>query len=824
MPSPKRQLLFLQVLVFLWFAALTSACGGKKGSPPPPPPTLSELVYDSMQMNLSFTCTPPPLNIDGINLELKVGDDIFRALPQAPPYYQKSRISIPFSAPLPEGTTITLRAISIREGRKGEGFEASTMSPPNAPAKVELQWDVDKSGIAISWDRNSLVAAGVRIQRSGGMGDWIDLPVSNPGALTFLDTDVNRGTSYYYRLSNRLASYQSTWTELLSSFRAGLPAPKFVGASFDFSSKSIRLVWETGALGVFVTQIERQDGLNPWTPVATVTSGNTWQDTNITVGSIYSYRLVTIAQMEMSQEAVVSSVTAGLSQPVLFAHYDEGQAGVVVTCFNVPTEATAAVLERSIQDEVGQPNAPWTFIASITSGSGPIFDNGVAEGQTLIYRLRCTRDAFEVNAKSALVFVPLLPPLAAKANSSPGAIRLEWVNQSRAATEVLIKRDYSSLPHLAILSPGTTSFTDREVPAGFYRYWIAAAKGPNSSPWVQVETATTNGADAFPLAATPLPNARFEIAALRPNGSWLYLSTYPLRIHSMPGEPWPEYLPGPASFSTQPWIASDSTGSPHLFSVRPSPDGQGFTLFYDHFREGAWRTEAVVPFVENAQQAAYAMSPDGVPHIVIRYLTPGQKPEWRYLVRRDGQWAQEILDLGQASNDFHLSMDASGTLHLLAPSASFNLIHGTKNKNTTWNVEIVDGSYATGSHGVWRDHRNGWVFGMASSTTYPQGGYFVRELRDGVWLPPLQLGPAIFGSTSMSTLVGNYPVLATSSDPGMRLFHLDDQGWHTTLIAKESWIQGLGVDQNALLHLLTRGPGDTLVSYIQSPKPPIAKP
>lgn len=164
---------------------------------------------------------------------------------------------------------------------------------PPAPSNVVATESL--VGKVIVYWAQVISATGYVVERSSTVNGTVDYTSPVIDQLTFEDTKIEPGKTYYYRVKAVFNTYSGKPSVFVSGKSiAGdseqLPAPNDVAASDALSGK-IKIFWSpvSSATGYIVERSKTDGGAVDYTS-PTVT-GTSFEDVNVTVGMIYYYRV-----------------------------------------------------------------------------------------------------------------------------------------------------------------------------------------------------------------------------------------------------------------------------------------------------------------------------------------------------------------------------------------------------------------------------------------------------------------------------------------------------------------------------------------------------
>ena len=168
------------------------------------------------------------------------------------------------------------------------------------PTKINLSWDASTDNIAVT---------GYKIYRDGG-----GTPIATVTGTTYQDTGLSPSTLYTYNVSaidgaSNESAQSSQASDNTDVPDISLPSTPANLTATAVSPYQINLSWDasTDDIGVTGYNIYRDGGA----PIATVTTGTTYQDTGLSPSTLYTYKVSAIdaAQNVSSQSSPASDTT-----------------------------------------------------------------------------------------------------------------------------------------------------------------------------------------------------------------------------------------------------------------------------------------------------------------------------------------------------------------------------------------------------------------------------------------------------------------------------------------------------------------------------------
>lgn len=170
----------------------------------------------------------------------------------------------------------------------------NAQTAPAAPSGLTAT-ATSASDIHLTWTDNSSNEDGFKIDRSAdGSTGWTQVQQTVANAASCDDTGLSAGTSYYYRVCAYNAGGTSAYSNIANATTNQTPpaAPSGLSA-LALSVSSIGLSWTDNSSNEAGFKIERSpDGSTGWTQMQmTAANSTTWDDTGLTAGTPYYYRV-----------------------------------------------------------------------------------------------------------------------------------------------------------------------------------------------------------------------------------------------------------------------------------------------------------------------------------------------------------------------------------------------------------------------------------------------------------------------------------------------------------------------------------------------------
>jgi len=403
---------------------------------------------------------------------------------------------------------------SVGSGPNGNGGGGGTA--PAAPAGLAA--NAGNAEVALSWNA-SVNANGYYVKRSAVNGGPYT-QIASISAVSFTDTGLTNGTTYYYVVSAYDSAGQSANSTQVSATptapETAPPAPTGLQAVAGNAQMSLSWTASTGATSYHVKRSTTNGG--PYTQIAAPTAAN-FTDGNLTNGTAYFYVVSAVNSAGESANSAQASATptAPVTAPAAPTNLQAtaGNAQVSVT-WSASTGATSYHVKRSTTN-----GGPYTQIANPTGTN--FTDTGLTNGTTYYYAVSAVNSAGESSNSPQASATPSAPvtapaaPMGLQATAGSAQVSLSWT-ASASATSYHVKRSTTNGgPYAQVAAPTTTSDTDTGLTNGTTYYYVVSAV--NSAG----ESANSSQVSATPTAAvTPDVTVTINPANTHPVSPYIY--------------------------------------------------------------------------------------------------------------------------------------------------------------------------------------------------------------------------------------------------------------------------------------------------------------
>src|SRR5262249_693378 len=183
----------------------------------------------------------------------------------------------------------------------------SSTTPPAAPTNLTAT-AVSTSRINLAWTDNATNETGYAVERSTDGVTWSTIATGLPaGSTSYADSTASPGTTYDYLVYASTASSTSATSNQATATTVTV-APSGLTAT-AMSSAQIKLSWGNVA-GATGFQVQRSPDGVAWISIGTTGAGATsYQDTTVSAGTTYQYRVAATDAGGVSACSNVASAT-----------------------------------------------------------------------------------------------------------------------------------------------------------------------------------------------------------------------------------------------------------------------------------------------------------------------------------------------------------------------------------------------------------------------------------------------------------------------------------------------------------------------------------
>jgi len=354
--------------------------------------------------------------------------------------------------------------------------------PPRMPTRLTAE-AISSSEIKLTWQDNSSLEDGVRIERSVKGDIWIRVASVGPDVTQYVDASVEPDVLYRYRVKAYNSAGDSTYSEeVVISTMLPPRGLKVVG----LSSSEVKLSWHDNSNNEKGFIVERSVDNNEWTKVA-VTDVNVTEyvDSGVALESGYLYRVRAYNKDGYSSYSETIGVSIPSGPKDLVANVDaEGMVAL--------TWRDTSKFESGFRVEwkgLNQLSSEWKEVGSTKANEKTFIDARKLNEGVYVYRVRAFNEtAFSDYSNEATVVV-LEAPSELRVVVNGKVVKLAWKDNSNLEEGFRIRRNdgISGWVEVGKVGYNKTEFSDivPESEKG-YSYRVVAFNGNFDSQQLQV--------------------------------------------------------------------------------------------------------------------------------------------------------------------------------------------------------------------------------------------------------------------------------------------------------------------------------------------------
>jgi len=203
---------------------------------------------------------------------------------------------------------IALTAIMLMSSCEKPKFENpldpdTELNPEDwVPTSLTIEMLTDSDAL-LSWQKSEIEATGFKVERQDTTGGTF-IEVGSTDTTNYTDTALLTGNEYLYQVCAYSGDNQSSYA-ISDTIVTTFPAPYEMSAVPDTNSMIV-LTWADSTAYESGFVIERKNILNDAFTVLDSTAGNTYQDTTVTLGNEYVYKVGAYSQYNTSSTDTIS--------------------------------------------------------------------------------------------------------------------------------------------------------------------------------------------------------------------------------------------------------------------------------------------------------------------------------------------------------------------------------------------------------------------------------------------------------------------------------------------------------------------------------------
>jgi len=419
---------------------------------------------------------------------------------------------------------------------------ATTPAWPVAPTNLTVT-AASSSQIDLKWDDNAANETGYKIECSTDNYNWTELTTTSADAISYNNTGLSEGTTYYYRVRATNGNGDSVYTSSVSA--TTLTAAPANLAVTSISGNQVSFTWQDNSSAENYYSIEQLVG-NTWQQIGTASAdatSTTISNQTYHPSTQYSFRLraYSYAGSQYSQSSNVATTTpAWPVAPGSLTAATASDSQIDLKWEDNAGNETGYKIERSTD------NQNWNLLTTTAANATSYSDTGLSEGATYYYRVRATNNYGDSTYTSS-VSATTLP-------TSPSSLSVTSLNGSQVS---LSWQDNSSIESYFVIEQLT------------------------GTSWQQIGTASANATSTTISNQTYNASTQysFRVRAFSYTG---YQNSLPSNVASATTPAWPvaptNLTIAVASDSRINLAWEDNANNETGYKIERSPDGSNWTL------------------------------------------------------------------------------------------------------------------------------------------------------------------------------------------------------------------------------------------------------
>jgi fibronectin type 3 domain-containing protein len=248
--------------------------------------------------------------------------------------------------------------------------------PPVAPTSL-LATPTSGTQIELTWTEPNSNQTGFAIERSTDGTNYTQIATVGANTTSYLDTGLNTGTQYDYRVRATNAAGVSDYSPVATATTPVPPAAPSNPQTTSITTSEVDLAWQDNSNNEDGFKVYRRAGANAFSLIAKLPANTTsFQDKGLSAGTTYDYHVRAFNIAGLSNFAAISATTVAAAPTGLAATAGPGQ---VTLTWTGSTGATSYNIYRATTSG-GEGSTPIASGVSSTS-----FTDGAVTNGTLYY-------------------------------------------------------------------------------------------------------------------------------------------------------------------------------------------------------------------------------------------------------------------------------------------------------------------------------------------------------------------------------------------------------------------------------------------------------
>ena len=387
----------------------------------------------------------------------------------------------------------------------GTAVTAATVVIPVAPTNLTAT-SISPTQINLAWTDNADNEDGFQIERCTGpsCANFTQIATVGPNVTTYPNTGLTASTSYSYRVRAYNTAGSSAYSNTAPATTAPtLPAAPTSLTALAVSPSQINLSWTDNSNNEDGFQIERCQGASCSSFVQIVTVGpnvTTYQNTGLTAGTSYSYRVRAINATGLStysNTATATTTATPPADPTLLTATAVSASQINLSWTDNADNEDGFQIERC----TGASCSNFAQIGTALANATTFQNTGLSASTTYSYRVRANNTGGTSGYSNTVpattpVAAPAAPTSLTASTVSASQINLSWTDNSNNEDGFQIERcqgaSCSNFVQIATVLANVTTYQNTELTAATsYSYRVRANNAGGSSAYSNPATAVT---------------------------------------------------------------------------------------------------------------------------------------------------------------------------------------------------------------------------------------------------------------------------------------------------------------------------------------------
>jgi titin len=390
-----------------------------------------------------------------------------------------------------EASTYHYRVRADRSTAHSAWVTGNATTVPATPTGLAAAVQAGAPRVVVTWTDHSSGETGYEVDRSTDNSSWSTITTTAANAVSYSDTGVVEGTTYYYRVraasSAGASLYSNTATaSTLPSTPTGLSATAISGTQVNLSWTDVSAT-ETGY------KVERQPGSGGiWTVLQSLSANATsYSDTTALEGTAYNYRVRAFTTAAQGNPSATANVSTPLTPPSSMVATAVSTSQVNLTWVDNSAAESSYKIERSVN------GGGFTLLTTVSANVTSYSDTAGSAGTTYQYRVRGAKGSLfsDYATSSSVTTAPTAPSGASASAASNTQVNVTWIDAS-GETAYTVERSSNAGSSWSVLTTNvaanTTTYSDTTATENSaYIYRVKATNAAGASAYSTASSVTT---------------------------------------------------------------------------------------------------------------------------------------------------------------------------------------------------------------------------------------------------------------------------------------------------------------------------------------------